>query len=34
LLRKVPNYDIQIGVRHCWFPQVPSDIPYNRLCNC
>jgi hypothetical protein len=25
LLRKVPNYDIQIGVCHCLFPQVPSE---------
>jgi hypothetical protein len=26
LLRKVPNYDIQIGVRHCLFPQLPSEF--------
>jgi hypothetical protein len=25
LLRKVPNYDIQIGVRHRLFPQMPSE---------
>jgi hypothetical protein len=25
LLRKEPNYDIQIGVRHLKFPQVPSQ---------
>jgi hypothetical protein len=25
LLRKVPNYDIQIGVRHRLFPQLPSE---------
>jgi hypothetical protein len=26
LLRKVPNYDIQIGVRHCLFPQLQSEF--------
>src|ERR1700686_3596230 len=25
LLRKLPNYDIQIGFRHLLFPQMPSE---------
>jgi hypothetical protein len=35
LFGKVPNYDIQIGVRHGSFPQVPIEtFPYDQVCNC
>jgi hypothetical protein len=34
LLRKLPNYDIQIGFRHFRFPQMPSERSNARLCNC
>jgi hypothetical protein len=34
LFRKVPNYDIQIGVRHRLFPQCHQNIPSDQVCNC
>jgi hypothetical protein len=34
LLRKLPNYDFQIGFRHFPFPQMPSEHSNAQLCNC
>jgi hypothetical protein len=35
LLRKVPNYGIQIGVRHGLFSSnCQHNIPFNQVCNC